>query len=97
MNFGMTKFQILSISKLLVINVLFWITQKKLWKFDSKNDAGIFLGDSSTSKTYRVFNKKTLVIEKSIHVVFDESWNNVSNESICSDDLEKDFGDLLIN
>ena len=71
--------------------------KEKLGKFDSKTDVGIFLGYSSTSKAYRVFNKKTLVIEESIHVVFDESWNNVSNESICSDDLEKDFGDLLVN
>ena len=51
-------------------------------------DIGIFLGYSSTSKAYRVFNKRTLVIEESMHVVFDESCNDISNESICSDDLE---------
>ena len=60
---------------------------EKLGKFDSKTDIGIFLGYSSTSKAYRIFNKRTLVIEESMHVVFDESCNNISNESICSDDL----------
>jgi hypothetical protein len=31
-----------------------------------------FLVYSSTNKTHKVYNNKTLVIEKSIHVVFDE-------------------------
>ena len=70
---------------------------EKLGKFDSKTDIGIFLGYSSTSKAYRIFNKRTLVIEESMHVVFDESCNNISNESICSDDLERNFGDLLVS
>ncbi|MDR5650710.1 hypothetical protein, partial [Staphylococcus nepalensis] len=48
----------------------------------------------STSKTYRVFNKITLVIYESMHVIFRVSWNNISNESICIDDLERNFGDL---
>ena len=38
-------------------------------------DIGIFLGYSSISKAYRVFNKRTLVIEESMHVIFDESCN----------------------
>ena len=69
--------------------------KEKLGKFDSKMDIGIFLGFSSTSKVYKVFNKRTLVIEESMHVIFDESCNNISNESICSDDLERNFRDLL--
>ena len=32
-----------------------------------------------------------------MHVVFDESCNNISNESSCSDDLERNFGDLLVS
>jgi len=31
------------------------------------------LGYSSTSKTYRVYNKRTLIIEESVHVAFDET------------------------
>ena len=33
-------------------------------------DKGIFLGFSNTSKAYRVFNTRTLVVEESIHVKF---------------------------
>ena len=40
--------------------------------FDAKADVGIMLGYSSVSKAYRVFNKRTLTIEESTHVVFDE-------------------------
>ena len=32
-----------------------------------------------------------------MHVVFDESCNDISNESICSDDLERNFGDLPVS
>ena len=43
-----------------------------LGKFDAKSDEGIFLGYSSVSKAFRIFNKRTLAIEESIHVVFNE-------------------------
>ena len=43
-----------------------------LEKFDSKFDGVIFLGYSTTSKEFWVFNKWTLIVEKSVHVVFDE-------------------------
>ncbi|OAY23990.2 hypothetical protein MANES_18G120350v8 [Manihot esculenta] len=42
-------------------------------KFDSKTDEGIFLGYSISSKSYRVFNKRTLIVEESMHVIFYES------------------------
>ena len=41
-------------------------------KFDAKLDEGIYLGYFSSSKAYRVYNHRTLVIEESIHVVFAE-------------------------
>ena len=37
-----------------------------LGKFDPKFDVGIFLGYSNTSKAYRVYNKRTLVVEESL-------------------------------
>ena len=40
-----------------------------LENFDAKSDEGIFLGYSLSSKTYRVFNKRTLVVEKSIRYI----------------------------
>jgi len=45
----------------------------KLGKFDAKVDDGIFLGYSSNGKAYRVYNKRTLIVEESIHVYFDET------------------------
>jgi len=47
-----------------------------LGKFDPKADEGIFLDYFSTSKAYRVYNKRTLTIEESIHVAFDENIDN---------------------
>jgi len=46
--------------------------KENLGKFDSKADEAIFLGYSLTSKVYRVFNRRILNVEKSMHVVFDE-------------------------
>ena len=42
-------------------------------KFDARSDEGILVGYSMHSKAYRVYNKRTKIIEESIHVVFDES------------------------
>ncbi|XP_073137180.1 uncharacterized protein [Henckelia pumila] len=47
-----------------------------LTAFDAKSDEGIFLGYSSISKVYRVFNKRTLNVEESVHIVFDKDLIN---------------------
>lgn len=53
---------------------MFYLKHKrKLWKFDSLSDVGVFLIYLSTSNAYRVFNKRPLVVENSIHVTFDEN------------------------
>ena len=44
-----------------------------LGKFDAKFDKGIFLGYSLNSHAYRVFNKKLMIVEESIHVIFYET------------------------
>ena len=46
-------------------------TKDNLDKFDLKSDVGIFLGYSNSSKVYRVYNKRTLVVEELMHVTFD--------------------------
>ncbi|GKV13717.1 hypothetical protein SLEP1_g24703 [Rubroshorea leprosula] len=56
-----------------------------LGKFDSKSDEGIFVGYSTSNKAYRVYNKRTKVIEESIHVVFDET-NPICSRKFCTDD-----------
>ena len=55
-------------------------TKDNLRKFDAKSDIGIFLGYSSSSKAYRVYNKRTMVVEEFIHVNFDESNNSSSSK-----------------
>ena len=47
--------------------------KKNLEKFDARSDEDIFFGYSISSTAYRVFNKNSLVVEESIHIVFDES------------------------
>ncbi|GAV63259.1 hypothetical protein CFOL_v3_06779, partial [Cephalotus follicularis] len=57
-----------------------------LGKFDAKSDEGIFLDYSLNSKAYRVFNKRTLIIEESIHVLFEES-NGAPRKGDIVDDV----------
>ena len=52
-----------------------------LGKFDAKSDEGIFLGYSSQSKAYKVLNKRTNRVEESVHVVFNESNNEIEGNS----------------
>ena len=58
-----------------------------LGKFDAKGDESIFLGYSLTSKAFRVFNKRSLVVEKSIHVIFDESNPPSRKDSLDDNDV----------
>ncbi|KAL6516217.1 hypothetical protein OROGR_019522 [Orobanche gracilis] len=44
----------------------------RLKTFDEKSDEGIFVGYSSVSKAYRVYNKRRMTTEESVHTVFDE-------------------------
>ena len=41
-------------------------------KFDSRSDEIIFLGYSSTSKAYQVYNKKTKKVMETVNVVIEE-------------------------
>ena len=55
-----------------------------LGKFDLRSDETIFLGYSSHSKVYKIFSKRTLFVEESVRVIFDES--NSLNESDAQDE-----------
>ena len=46
--------------------------KENLGKFDEKADLGIFIGYSLTSHAYRIYNKRLMTVEESVHVVFDE-------------------------
>ena len=42
-------------------------------KFDPKSDEGIHIGYAINGHAYRVYNKRLLTVEESMHMVFDES------------------------
>jgi len=46
--------------------------RENLGKFGPKSDEGIFLGYSTNSRAYRVFNKRTETVMESINVVIDD-------------------------
>jgi len=52
-----------------------------LGKFDPRSDEVIFLGYSSHSKAYKVFNKRTLCVEESAHVLFNETNSLFENDA----------------
>nr|GEV42675.1 hypothetical protein [Tanacetum cinerariifolium] len=43
-----------------------------LGKFDAKADIGIFVGYSPAKKVFRIYNRRTQIISKTIHATFDE-------------------------
>ena len=63
-------------------------------KFDPKYDPGIFLGYSSISKAYRVYNKKTQTVEETIHISFKERKKDVDWKVA---DLEEEIENLSLN
>nr|XP_009587335.1 uncharacterized protein LOC104085085 [Nicotiana tomentosiformis] len=54
-------------------------------KFDPRSDEGIFIGYSINSRSFRVYNKRTLAVEDSVHVIFDEN-NSVAEKEITAGD-----------
>jgi hypothetical protein len=57
--------------------------RENLGKFDTKSDEGIFLGYSTNSWAYRVFNKRTETVMESINVIVDdeEVQRSISGEA----------------
>ena len=56
--------------------------RENVGKFDSRSDEGIFLGYSSTSKAYRVYNKRTMKVMETVDVVIDGSSDSSSEKGI---------------
>ncbi|GJS99264.1 putative ribonuclease H-like domain-containing protein [Tanacetum coccineum] len=52
-------------------------TLDPLGKFDGKSDEGYLLGYSTTSKAFRVYNKRTKRVEENLHIDFLEYQPNV--------------------
>ena len=51
--------------------------QENLGKFDAKSDEGIFLGYSTSSWAYRVYNKRTKTVMESINVEIDDAITKI--------------------
>ena len=51
--------------------------RENLGKFDAKSDEGIFLGYSTSSWAYRVYNKRTKTVMESIIVKIDDAITKV--------------------
>ncbi|GJZ75250.1 putative ribonuclease H-like domain-containing protein [Tanacetum coccineum] len=49
-----------------------------LGKFDGKADEGFFVGYSTNSKAFRVFNNRTRIVEENLHVKFSEDTPNIA-------------------
>ena len=56
--------------------------RENVGKFDSRSDEGIFLGYSSTSKAYRVYNKRTMKVMGTVNIVIDESLDSSFEKGI---------------
>ncbi|GKD35925.1 ribonuclease H-like domain-containing protein [Tanacetum coccineum] len=49
-----------------------------LGKFNGKADEGFFVGYSTNSKAFRVFNSRTKIVEENLHVQFSENTPNIA-------------------
>ncbi|GJX87964.1 putative ribonuclease H-like domain-containing protein [Tanacetum coccineum] len=53
-------------------------TLDHLGKFDGKADEGFFVGYSTNSKAFRVFNSRTRIVEENLHVKFSKATPNIA-------------------
>ncbi|GJU03736.1 putative ribonuclease H-like domain-containing protein [Tanacetum coccineum] len=75
----------LSFMRLFRCHVTILNTIDHLGKFDGKADEGFFVGYSLNSKSFRVFNNRTRIVEENLHIRFSESTPNVVGSTKTSD------------
>ena len=63
--------------------------RENLEKFDAKSDKRYFLGYSSTSRAYRVYNLRTKIVMESSNVVINDELSSESHLENTSPDQEK--------
>jgi len=59
-----------------------------LGKFDSKAEEGIFLGYSLHGHAYRRYNRRTMLVEESMHIALDETNQNMQESPKTGTDDE---------
>ncbi|GKF21139.1 ribonuclease H-like domain-containing protein, partial [Tanacetum coccineum] len=60
-----------------------------LGKFDGKADEGFFVGYSTNSKAFKVFNSRTRIVEENMHVKFSEDTPNIAGSTKAYDNAGK--------
>ncbi|GJT40945.1 putative ribonuclease H-like domain-containing protein [Tanacetum coccineum] len=60
-----------------------------LGKFDGKADEGFFVGYSTNSKAFKVFNSRTGIVEENLHLVVAGNQSNASAGTKACDDAGK--------
>ena len=56
--------------------------RENVGKFDARSNEGIFLGYSSSSKAYKVFNKKTSKVMETVNVIIDETLTSTIQKEV---------------
>nr|GEW83252.1 uncharacterized mitochondrial protein AtMg00810-like [Tanacetum cinerariifolium] len=75
-----------------LVTILNTIDQDHLGKFDGKADEGFFVGYSTSSKAFRVFNSKTRIVEENLHVKFRENTTNIAGSKTSVETIpDKDY------
>ncbi|GJY85313.1 ribonuclease H-like domain-containing protein [Tanacetum coccineum] len=61
------------------------VTIDHLGKFDGKADKGFFVGYSTNSKAFRVFNSRTRIVEENLYIQFRNQSNGNACTKACDD------------
>ena len=68
--------------------------EENMGKFDEKADNGIFIDYSLNRHAYRVYNKRLMTVEESVHVVFDEVDHK--NKKSSKNNTEEDEHNIIM-
>ncbi|GJY41563.1 putative ribonuclease H-like domain-containing protein [Tanacetum coccineum] len=63
-------------------------TLDHLGKFDGKADEGFFVGYSTNSKAFRVFNSRTRIVEENLHVRFIVAGNQTNGNAGTKENID---------
>lgn len=71
-------------------------TKDNLAKFSNKIDGEIFVGYSTPSRGYRIYNKRTLKIEETSSVILNKNDSNKTqiNQDLGNKEVDIDFDKL---
>lgn len=91
MRFGEEENPTLGISEYFDANASFLTAEISLENFEENANKGIFMGNSRTSKAYRVYNKRTQSVEESINISFTEA--NLVSSPVYYDESDSHLQD----